>query len=179
MNYTQSDANVVHAGTGHRMHQDAAPVTTAVSAADMNQVIWSLMKVVETAGLSGIDFDPATPATYSRFLTALQTLFSSTVLSSSGVPYGFKVGNVIVQIASQAFANVPVGAPGTTGTITFTTAFPTACLAVFPMTEVTAGQDSNFHPSITAKTTTTCSYQVQEWANTVNPGTLVVLAIGY
>lgn len=74
MDYTQSDANVTHAGTGHRMHQDAAPVTTAVSADDMNQLIWSLMAVLEDQGVTATGFDPSQPMTYQGLLTALKKM---------------------------------------------------------------------------------------------------------
>jgi hypothetical protein len=43
----------------------------------MNQVIWSLMKLIEAAGVSAATFDPDTPATYNRVLTAIQTLIGA------------------------------------------------------------------------------------------------------
>ena len=71
MNYTKSDASVVHEATGHRMHQSILPITTEVSADDMNMVIWSLMAVLESAGVPAADFDPNNPATYTKLLEAL------------------------------------------------------------------------------------------------------------
>lgn len=90
MDYTQSDANVTHSGTGHRMHQDTAPVTTMVSAADMNMVIWSLMAVIEAAGMTGVAFNPADPTTYQRLRDALQSLISTSgpVASQLGMVEG-------------------------------------------------------------------------------------------
>ena len=76
MNYTQADAYATHAGTGHRMHQDAAPVPTMVTAQDLNMVIWSLMKMVEDAGVSPASFDANTPATYDRLSLAVAALAS-------------------------------------------------------------------------------------------------------
>jgi hypothetical protein len=72
MDFTTSDANITHVATGQRMHQDTAPVTTAVTAKDMNQVIWSLMKLLQDAGISAAAFDPANPATYNRVSQAVQ-----------------------------------------------------------------------------------------------------------
>lgn len=64
MNYTQSLDNVVHPGTGNRMHTDTAAVGTAQSAKDTNSVIWSLMEVVKAANKVGVTFDPDNPASY-------------------------------------------------------------------------------------------------------------------
>lgn len=77
MDYTQSPDFATHALTGKRMHQDTAAVTTAVSSKDMNAVIWSLMELLLQAGMDGIQFDPATPATYQRFRNALNALYVS------------------------------------------------------------------------------------------------------
>lgn len=77
MEYTQSDANLTHSGTGRRMHQDTAPITTMVSADDMNMVIWSLMAVIEAAGLTGVAFNPDDPTTYQRLRNAVQSLIST------------------------------------------------------------------------------------------------------
>ena len=75
MNYTNSDAYVVHPATGNRMHQGTDPITTQVSAIDMNQTAWSMMEIIKAAGLTGMTFDPDAPATYQRLLTALNTLY--------------------------------------------------------------------------------------------------------
>lgn len=75
MDYTQSDANVTHLGTGNRMHQDTAPITTVVSADDMNQIFWSLMEVVKDAGLAGVAFNADSPTSYRQLLMAMKTLF--------------------------------------------------------------------------------------------------------
>lgn len=75
MDFTLSPDYQTHAGTGQRMHQDTAPVTTAVTSEDMNSLIWSLMEFVKAAGLSGIQFDAATPATYQRLRAAFDALY--------------------------------------------------------------------------------------------------------
>lgn len=76
MNYTQADAFATHAGTGRRMHQDTAPVPTMVTAQDCNMLIWSLMKLVEDAGVAPASFDANTPATYDRLSLAVAALAS-------------------------------------------------------------------------------------------------------
>lgn len=75
MDYTRSDANVVHVGTGHRMHQGTEPVPTQVSADDVNGVIWSLMEILNDAGVAGVDFDPDDDTTYRQLVTALNTIY--------------------------------------------------------------------------------------------------------
>jgi len=75
MDYTTSLDNVVHAGTGNRMHADNTAVPTAVSGNDMNMVIWSLMAILKAAEIEGKPFNPDDPASYDRVLTALQALF--------------------------------------------------------------------------------------------------------
>jgi microcystin-dependent protein len=74
MDYTQAPANVTHPGTGQRMAQDTLPVTTASTAKDFNMVIWSLMEVLKANGVTGAQFDPDTPATYQKLLTALRKM---------------------------------------------------------------------------------------------------------
>ncbi|URI11048.1 hypothetical protein MW290_18945 [Aquincola tertiaricarbonis] len=71
MNYTNSDASVVHVGTGHRMHQSTAPVTTEVSAQDMNQVNWSLMELLNAAGVEPAEFDADDQESYRRVLMSV------------------------------------------------------------------------------------------------------------
>lgn len=83
MRYSASDATVVHAGTGRRMHQETAAVPSAVSAEDMNMVIWGLMELLNAAGVTPATFDPATPATYQKVLQAVRTL-------SGGLPQAFE-----------------------------------------------------------------------------------------
>ena len=115
-----------------------------------------------------------------QLLTALQALFG-TVLSNAGVPYGVRIYPFIIQLKQVTFTDVPAGVPGYTGSATWQTAFPTACLAVFPGFEVASGGSAynDFQFAVTAKSTTGCSFQIQEWVTSVNPGTLNLLAIGY
>ena len=110
------------------------------------------------------------------------TAFAGTVILSGGVPIGFKIGVLKVLWGSVVFADVPTGEPGDTGTVTLPdSGFSTACLFVIPGFEVAAGGAAcnDFAAAITAKTTTTFDYQVQEWKSSVNPGTLTYIAIGY
>ncbi|WP_249214315.1 hypothetical protein [Burkholderia cenocepacia] len=76
MDYTTSIDNVVHSGTGHRMHSDSIAIPTAWSGNDANMVVWSLMEVLRLAGVSGKAFNPDDPASYTRFRDALVTTFA-------------------------------------------------------------------------------------------------------
>jgi len=71
MDYTLSLDYATHAGTGNRMHEENAAVTTMVSEKDMNSLIWSLMEIIKAAGLAGVQFDEAIPATYQQLLAAV------------------------------------------------------------------------------------------------------------
>jgi hypothetical protein len=90
MNYTRADAFAVDGTTGHHKHQDTNPVPTAVTAEDLNMVIWSLMKVIEAAGVTPAYFDPANPATYNRLQLAVQALATSADMSLT--TNGWRVG---------------------------------------------------------------------------------------
>ncbi|MBK1613380.1 hypothetical protein CKO44_07840 [Rubrivivax gelatinosus] len=76
MNYTDSPDLEVHASTGRPMHQDTRAVTTAVTAKDLNQVVWSLMELVNAAGVPPRSFDPNDEASYTVFKRALEELFA-------------------------------------------------------------------------------------------------------
>lgn len=80
MDYTLSDAYVTHTATGRRMHQDTAPVTTMVTARDMNCVTWSLMELLGAAGVSGVAFDPDNAATYQKLKLAMDRLYGRTAV---------------------------------------------------------------------------------------------------
>jgi len=116
MNYTQSDAHVTHAGTGRRMHQDTAPVTTAVSASDLNSVRWELMQLIEQAGLVPQEFDADVPATYTQVKAAIVAL-TDLAVASRGLTYSVRQYGCIcdgVTDDTDAFQNaintVPEGA---------------------------------------------------------------------
>lgn len=128
MNYTQSDSFSTHAGTGHRMHDDAKPVPTAWSANDANSVIWSLMQLLADAGVTPVSFDPANPTSYDRVSQAVQILggvrlsaFTGTNQSLNDPGYQKLPGGLILQWGYLAV---------TQNTFSFPIAFPTACLAV-------------------------------------------------
>lgn len=76
MDYTTSIDNVVHSGTGRRMHSDSIAIPTALSANDANMVIWSLMEVLRLAGVGGKAFNPDDPVSYTRFRDALVATFA-------------------------------------------------------------------------------------------------------
>lgn len=75
MDYTTSSANIVHMASGRRMHQQSAPITTAVSDIDMNQVVWSLMELVRAAGITPRMFNPDDSATYTVLKRAIDALY--------------------------------------------------------------------------------------------------------
>jgi hypothetical protein len=75
MDYTQSPQNVVHPGTGHRMHEDNQALPTVLTDSDVNQVIWSLMEVIAQAGLTPAAFAADTPASYQVLREALKKLY--------------------------------------------------------------------------------------------------------
>ena len=94
MNYTLSNGYATDAGTGHRMHQDTAPVPTLLSAKDVNSVFWSLMQLLIDAGVAGADFDAAVPASYNRLSLAVQGLSGGAVgqvalFATAAVPNGW------------------------------------------------------------------------------------------
>lgn len=74
MDYTQASAYVTHSGTGQRMAQDNLPVPTACTAQDFNMVVWSLMEILKANGVAGAQFNPDSPATYQKLLTALRKM---------------------------------------------------------------------------------------------------------
>lgn len=74
MDYTQSNSYDTHAGTGHRMHEDAKAIPTVWSAKDANSLIWSLMEVISAAGLAPLQFDANNPATYQILRNAIPLL---------------------------------------------------------------------------------------------------------
>lgn len=186
MDFTSSNAHVVHAGTGRRMHQDSAPVPTELSAADINQIIWGLMQLLIDAGISPAAFDPAVPATYNRISLAVQALGGVPLSAFTGANQslttaGFQrlPGGLILQWASVAFASPPAGDPGTTGTTLFPVAFPSACLHAFLSTSVTPGSAGNHHAAVTAVSASAVTWDVQESYDSDNPGVLHILAIGF
>ncbi|QDL53147.1 tail fiber protein [Rhodoferax aquaticus] len=79
MDYTSSDAYATDAGTGQRLHQDTAAVTTAVSAQDANGLIWELLALIKAGGIAPAAFDKSNPATYTQVAQAIQSgkLFSA------------------------------------------------------------------------------------------------------
>lgn len=121
MNYTQADAYATHGGTGHRMHQDTAPVPTMVTAQDINMLIWSLMKVVEDAGVSPAAFDANTPASYDRLSLAIAALASGRpgdvkISAASAVQTGWLECNGSVKVrATYAALFAAIGTSYNTG----------------------------------------------------------------
>lgn len=187
MDYTTANSYVTHASTGRRMHEDSAPIPTAVSARDMNQVIWSLMKLLADAGISAATFNPDDPATYNRVSLAVQAMsnglrvsdFTGSAQSLASAGFQKLPGGLILQWASTSFADISPGSAGTSGSITLPVSFPTACLHAFLTASVNSGGVGNFATTITALSSSALSWNVVEWSGEVNAGVLHVLAIGY
>lgn len=185
MDYTTSDAFATNVGTGHRLHQDSAPITTVVSAKDMNQLIWNLMKLLADAGISAATFDPDDVATYNRVSLAVQALAGIQLSAFTGgnqslAANGFQKlpGGLILQWCSVAVGDVPTGT-GTGATTTLPTTFPNACLRA-----LLAVEDASSQPAtvawVTAKTTSSVSWRIQEWFSpNVQSSTVLIFAIGY
>lgn len=135
MDYTLSPNYVTHGGTGNRMHEADQPLPTVVGERDMNSVLWSLMEVVKAAGLTGIQFDPAVPASYQRLLQALNALYlrgvdftgSNQAFVTGASPYASQrlPGGFILKYHEALYYSVD----GDNGTVnTLPTAFPNTLL---------------------------------------------------
>jgi hypothetical protein len=73
MDYTQSNSYDTDAGTGHRLHEDAKAIPTVWSGKDANSILWSLMEIVNAAGLAPKQFNKADASTYGVLLSALRS----------------------------------------------------------------------------------------------------------
>ncbi|MFI5443669.1 hypothetical protein [Polaromonas sp. UC242_47] len=113
MDYTQSNAFVVDAGTGFNRHEDNAAVPTAVTKKDMNSLIWSLMEVVKFGGQAGAQFDPAVPATYKVLLSALKAAFGGnvTTVNAANSPFVLTKDHAGLVIMDATAGNASVTLP--------------------------------------------------------------------
>lgn len=91
-------------------------------------------------------------------------------------------GGMEIKFGIFDFANVPSGEPGQTGSVTFAAPFDNAC-AVIMLTTVQDGgsgsNNNNWNASATSWSATGFSWQIQEWASSVNPGRVFYVAIGW
>lgn len=114
-----------------------------------------------------------------QLMEALNALFMHVVLDG-GTPCGFKAGSLKVLFKRVTFPNVTAGVPGDAISVTWPdSGFSTACLFAIPAFEANAGDVNNWCAAVTAKSTTGCTVQVQEWAASTNAGTLVVMGFGW
>jgi hypothetical protein len=150
MDYTQSLNNVIHAGTGNRMHLEAQATPSVVSDKDINSLIWSIMEVVNAGGLAGAQFDPAVPATYQKLLLALRAagVFTTPATgdrSTKAATTQMFANEFLNSLADEGWQKLPSGLiaqwGGLAGTVTTTSgvvatsslpiAFPTQVLRIF------------------------------------------------
>lgn len=134
-----------------------------------HQLAEELRAVIVAGGLT------PSQGTLTQLLSALQALFG-TLLTSSGVPYGIKLGSLIMQWKSGS-----ADSSEASQTITFGTAFPTACVAVFVSTQYATGaSDCNAQHQLVSfdasGATVFCQNDVSGFPNSVVPW---VLAFGY
>lgn len=112
-----------------------------------------------------------------------QSFTSNQSIAASG--YQKFPGGLILQWGSFTFADVSIGVPGVTGTVTFSAtgiAFPSACVWVGPSIQVASGGAAinNVQFALAgAPSATSFSYQIQEWSAATNPGTLRWAALGF
>lgn len=109
MDYTQSDAYATDVGTGNRLHQQSAAVTTAVSDKDLNGLTWEVMAVISGAGLSPIPFDKTVLGSYTQLKLAINAMIASGV--AAAIPQDYKAS-----VRAGTTANIAAlvgGAPNT------------------------------------------------------------------
>lgn len=103
--------------------------------------------------------------------------FTGSNQSLSGNGYQKLPGGVILQWMSVSVGDISSGS-GTTGTTSFPTTFPNACVACIPaLTDTGAG---GIAPTFTATPgASSVAWRVQEWSGAVQSVTMTFLAIGY
>lgn len=87
MDYTRGDQYIVHEGTGHRMAQDTEAIPTEWPAEESNQIVWSLMEIIneaitlepENSALTPATFSPDIPATYRVLYESLLAITDSRI----------------------------------------------------------------------------------------------------
>lgn len=145
MDYTQSDSFDTDVATGHRYHEDTKPIPTIWSAKDANSIIWSLMSIINAAGLVPKQFDKNNPDSYGVLLAALSrvgvfatppssdnstraatTAFVRSLFKSSLMSGGSQeiAGGLIIKWGFQP------SAAGANTVVTFPVAFPNECFHV-------------------------------------------------
>lgn len=136
MQYTNSADAVVHGGTGRKMHSDAGPIDTVLTALDVNQLIWGLMELLNDAGIAGATFDPSNVATYNRISAAVAARATGLFTGGSNVlkanPGFQRLPSGVILQQGEYTSDLAVVNPGVTTptSVTFPLAFPTACRAV-------------------------------------------------
>jgi hypothetical protein len=175
MNFTQSPDRAIHPGTGNALHTDSAPLTTVLTAQDINQLIWSLMRVLADAGVSAANFNPADPNTYNRVSLAIQALgtplsaFTGANQSLAANGWQKLPGGLILQWGTYTPDIVATTVTEAQVSLTFPLAYPNACFGV--LTQIlNAGLDgvADTHLSLVSKSTTGFTVSTQ-WPGNGDP----------
>lgn len=113
MDYTLSPDYATHVGTGNRMHEENAAVTTVVSEKDMNSLIWSAMEVVKAGGLAGVQFDEAVPGSYQVLVKAIKRLTGAnvTTVNAGNSPFALTADHAGVVIMDASAGNASATLP--------------------------------------------------------------------
>lgn len=113
MDYTLSPDYATHAGTGNRMHEENAAVTTVWSEKDANSVIWSLMQVVKDMGLVGVPFDEAVPGSYQVLVKAIKRAsgLNVTTVNAGASPFSLTADHAGLVLVDATAGNVVINLP--------------------------------------------------------------------
>lgn len=113
MDYTLSPDYATHAGTGNRMHEENAAVTTVWSEEDANSVIWSLMQVVKDMGLVGVPFDEAVPGSYQVLVKAIKRAsgLNVTTVNFAASPFALTADHAGMVLVDATAGNVVINLP--------------------------------------------------------------------
>ena len=119
MDYTQSSAFAIDAGTTNRLHQANQAVTTAVSDVDLNMLIWELMEVQKAGGMTAAPFSAATPASYTKIRDAIRRITGGnvTVITAGVSPFQLTADNAGLVILDATGGNVTAVLPAVTNVI--------------------------------------------------------------
>ena len=205
MDYTLSDGYATHAVTGHRLHQLDQPVPTEVTEKDLNSVIWSLMEIINAAGLTPQQFNKDTPATYQVLLNALRsagvfltqpnsdnstkaatTAWVKNVVNNASSPVAGYQSHPSGLVIQWGYTTPPINVSSAACDVVFPIQFPTACTLCVGSTGINAAdysigsyRASQATLSVGVPTRTGCQMEIFV-PNAIGDGRRVqFIAIGY